>query len=315
MNTENNVWAELPAYPLQPELAALPFVTAVPWCKLAEGYHRPTLEGAVFDREGNLYACLREYPGSSILRITPERQVETLFHHGEACIIGLAIHRDGRFFAADIDGHIFVLRPDGTQERELLGALEDVEFHPNDVAFDGKGNLYFTNFTGNALNPTGGVYRLDESEDYKILHPVLEGLAAPNGVGFTPEGTALWVSETARNTAFQVNLDEKGNAKTNVFAIHSIYHANGYEMFDSLKVDKAGNCYIAVMYGGRALVLNAKGVPVGNILVEGREKGEYLFSPNLAIKPGTKEGYLLSSGPSGSWVFRFPAIAEGISED
>lgn len=302
-------WPSAERFPLPLDLQTLTTVVAEPWVRVGDGHDRPRLEGSVFDREGDLYLCFRTYPGSKIMRVTPEGAVSDVFVHPKGCLIGLAVHKDRRLFAADIDGGLYVLRPDGTLERELFSQFPDRHFAPNDLAFDREGNLYFTDFVGSRFRPTGGVYRLDAATDYTTIQPVLTELAAPNGVGFTPDWKQLWISETARNDVFKLTLMDDCPPRLGVFSITSLYQMMGYEMFDSLKVDSRGNCYIGVMYGGRALIVNDRGVPVGNVVVPGRDEGKCLFSPNLALRPGTSEGYLLSSGKEGAWVFRFPAAA------
>ena len=66
------------------------------------------------------------------------------------------------------------------------------------------------------------------------------------------------------------------------------------------------------MPGGRALVFDCNGIPVRNILIPERAEGRLTMSTNLIIKPGTKEGYLLTSDfMSGAWIYSFEALAEG----
>lgn len=302
-------WPPAEPFPLPVDLRGLPAVKAEPWVRVGEGHPRPRLEGSVFDRQGNLFLCYRCYPGSKILRVTPEGAVEDWFDCPDGCLTGLAIHKDGRIFAADIDGRLFILSADGRMERELFAQFPDRRFYPNDLAFDKDGNLFFTNFMGNRFDPIGGVYMLGAAGDYTELTPVVEGLAGPNGLGFTPDWKQLWISETAQNDVFRFDPVCSRTEHLQVFAATACYRMDGYEMFDSLKVDAAGNCYIGVMYGGRALIVNSRGIPVGNVIAEGREQGRNLMSPNLALKPGTAEGYLLASDTEGAWVCRFPAMA------
>ncbi len=90
---------------------------------------------------------------------------------------------------------------------------------------------------------------------------------------------------------------------------YPVYHNTGHPMPDSNKVDSAGNLYQGIQWGGRILILNAEGFPVANVVVPGREEGHLLMTPNLAIKPGTCEGYMVASGPEGSWIYTFPTLA------
>jgi lactonase len=53
-----------------------------------------------------------------------------------------------------------------------------------------------------------------------------------------------------------------------------------------MRADADGNLYVAMYGQGRVLVFNGKGIPIGHILLPGRDSGHNLHSTNLAIKPG-----------------------------
>ena len=61
--------------------------------------------------------------------------------------------------------------------------------------------------------------------------------------------------------------------------------------------------------GGGALVLNASGVPIANILVENREIGDALFTASIALRPNETKGYLLSGGARGANIMEFESLA------
>lgn len=297
-------------YPLSPDLAGLPVITAEPWLKIGPGQTFPTMEGADFDREGNLLVCHRTRPWSDVVRISPDRQYETIYHHDDAELIGVAVHKDGRIFAADINGgggRLIELGPDGSCHRELCGK----RLKPNDLAFDQEGNLYVSDFRGDRNNPSGGIYRLTQASDYTDMELTAGGLAAPNGVAFSPDFKLLWTGETTRNCVTRIMLDENRNLSGNFLSVLTAYQGTGFEVMDSTKVDTLGNVYQAVMYGGRALVLNNAGIPIANILLSDREEGGCMYTPNLAISPDSADGYILTSGTNGAWIYHFEALAPG----
>lgn len=226
-------------------------------------------------------------------------------------MIGIAVHKDGRIFAADLEqGRIFVLSPEGKLERELLGQYSKKRIHPNDLAFDINGNLYVSDFDGDYGHATGGIYRIDADGDYTRFHLICDGLCRPNGVAFSPDCRVLWTAETLRNNVVRIGLDEEGFMSKFFLGCFETYRSSGFEMADSTRCDSKGNVYQAFQYGGRCLILNPKGIPVANVLVPDRDLGDCMGTPNLALKPGTDEGYLLGSGQRGSWVFKFKALAQ-----
>ena len=304
-------WPKMPTAPLPPELTVLPTIVAEPWFQIEAPRPRPTLEGSVFDRDGNLIVCYREHPWSQIIRISPKRELEVVYRNENAVFTGAAVHRDGRIFVADLErGRILVLGPDGTPERELLEQYAQKQIHPNDLAFDLQGNLYVSDFDGSWGNPAGGIYRIDAEGDYTQFHLVADKLNRPNGVAFSPDNTILWTSESVEGTVVRIVLDASGQKRPLFLSCLATYRSSGFEPIDSCRCDSQGNVYQAFQYGGRLLVLDSRGVPIGNVVVPDRGNGGCMSTPSLAIKPGTSEGYLIGSGPTGSWVFTFPALAQ-----
>ena len=162
-------------YPLSSDLAGLPVITAHPWVQLGPGELFPTMEGADFDRDGSLLVCHRTKPWSDLVRIRPDGTYETIYHHGDAALIGVAVHKDGRIFTVDIDGgggRLIELEPDGTSRRELFEMCGD-RLKPNDLAFDQRGDLYVSDFRGDRNNPRGGIYRLTQASDYTRMELVV----------------------------------------------------------------------------------------------------------------------------------------------
>ena len=77
-----------------------------------------------------------------------------------------------------------------------------------------------------------------------------------------------------------------------------------------MRVDEKDNVYQAYYPGGGgALVLNASGVPIANILVENREIGDALFTASIALRPNETKGYLLSCGARGANIMEFESLA------
>jgi len=180
----------------------------------------------------------------------------------------------------------------------------------NDLVFDSKGNLYVTDFTGDISNPTGGVYRF--SSDFKTVQPVLEHLAGANGISLSPQGNVLWVSESCRNTVLRIDLLPDGVTINPMVGTCYAYYSTGSPGVDSNKVDVEGNLYQCIIFQGRAVILNAHGIPIANVVIPGRDEGKHLITPNLVFKPGTKEAYILASGEGGAWIYTFRGLAEGL---
>ena len=118
-------------------------------------------------------------------------------------------------------------------------------------------------------------------------------MSMPNGIALSPDGKTLWVGEVGTGFLHRINLATPTQISP-VVGTTMRYHFTGATV-DSLRTDSDGNVYAALAGEGRVMVFNPKGVPIGQILIPDRERGELLFTTSMAIKPGTRELYILSS--------------------
>jgi lactonase len=295
--------------PLPPSEAGLPVIEAQPWLQVDPG-PKPFLEGPAFDRQGNLFVS--SIFDSRILKITPDKKVTTILSKEGLLPDGIAIHKDGRLFVVCLSDKIITINPDGSNLIYIETRHKGKPIVGNDLVFDSKGNFYVTNWTGNMVDPKGGVYRF--SADFKTVDPVVENLASANGISLTPEGDGLWVSESGRNQLLRIGLLKDGISLHPIDGIRIPYRFTGCPGGpDSNKVDVKGNVYQCIMAQGRVLILNKGGIPIANVLVPGRDDGKLLRTTNVAFKPGTDEVFLTTSGEGGAWIYRFRGVAEGLT--
>jgi lactonase len=293
--------------PLPPAEKTLPVIQTEPWLKVEDG--EAFLEGPAFDRQGNLF--ITSLFDSRVLKITPDKKVSVIFKQDGLLPDGIAIHKDGRLFLACLSGKVAAVNPDGTNLTVIEPKCEGCPRSANDLVFDSQGNLYVTDFTGNASEPTGGVYWF--SSDFKTVKPVFRNMASANGVGLDPSGKVLWVSETCRNWLHRLELMEDGFTINPIAGAGVPYHFMGSPGgCDSMAVDEAGNIYQALIFQGRILVLSSTGIPLANVLIPGRDEGRLLRTTNVAFKPGTDEAYITTSGTGGAWIYRFKGLAKGL---
>lgn len=294
--------------PLPPELTKLPTIKAEPWV-LVEDKPNTFLEGPAFDRQGNLFVS--SIFDSRIFKITPNKKVTTILQQPGLLPDGIAIHKDGRLFIACLSGKIVAVNPDGTNLTYIEPKYNGKPVSANDLVFDSKGNFYITDFIGTVAEPTGGVYRF--SADLTMVKPVIEHLASANGIGIAPEGNVLWVSETCRNEILRIELLEDGIGINPVAGVTIPYRfTGGPGGCDSMAIDVEGNVYQCMIFQGRAVILNNRGIPVANVVIPGRDEGKHLGTTNLAFKPGTDEVYITAWGVGGAWIYKFRGLAQGI---
>jgi lactonase len=285
----------------------LPTVTAQPWFKVSD--EPMALEGPAFDREGNLLFV--DIYGGRVLRLSPDRQLTTVYTDATLRPAGIAVHKDGRIFVGGVGdfhaGRVIAIDPDGGKVQTILPA--GVGYVVDDLVFDSQGGFYFTDFKGTATKPSGGVYHV--SPDYETITPVLPDMAAANGVALSPDGKVLWATEFCANRLHRMELQDATTIAH--FGSTVPYHFTGRAP-DSMRTDADGNVYVAMYYQGRMLVFSPYGIPIGQIVLPGRDDNQFLKSTSLAFKPGTREVFIVARdelGGGGAMVFRAEALAAG----
>jgi gluconolactonase len=196
------------------------------------------LEGPSFDRDGNLYVT--DIPYGRVFRIHREGRWSLLAEY-DGWPNGLKIHRDGRIFITDYRRGIMLLDP-------ARGALEPVLTHRksesfrgvNDLFFDSRGRLYFTDQGQTGMHdPTGRVYRYDL--DSERLDLIVDNAPSPNGLVMNPEENVLYVAMTRGNAVWRVPLFPDGaTSKVSIFTAM----AGGVGGADGMAMDTEGTLYV-----------------------------------------------------------------------
>ncbi|MFL6449929.1 MAG: SMP-30/gluconolactonase/LRE family protein [Bryobacteraceae bacterium] len=295
--------------PIPPSERSLQTVTAEPWFKVSN--QGIILEGPAFERNGDLVFC--DVSGMRVLRVTPQKQLSTLVTLDGLSPGGLAIQKDGRIFIAAMNlakqtGSILQVKPDGTGIRTIVPTPDG--YMPNDLVLDSEGGFYFSDFRGISTEPNGGAYYV--APDLKTITPVLPHLAMANGIALSPDEKQLWITEFSRNLLHRVELANSISITAIGTAIP--YHFTGPAP-DSMRVDSEGNLYVAIYGQGRVLVFNKNGIPIGQVLLPGRDEGHNLQSTSMAIKPGTDDLYIVTNdanGGEGATIFHAEAFAEAL---
>jgi lactonase len=85
-----------------------------------------------------------------------------------------------------------------------------------------------------------------------------------------------------------------------------------------MRADNDGNLYVAMYGQGRVLAFNRNGIPIGQILLPGRDEGHNLESTSMAIKPDTNDFYMVTSdgnGERGATIFHAKTLAKARRPD
>ncbi|HEX3863316.1 MAG TPA: SMP-30/gluconolactonase/LRE family protein [Stellaceae bacterium] len=134
---------------------------------------------------------------------------------------------------------------------------------PNDLVFDKQGGFYFTDLGKRyARNRDhGGLYYAlpDGSKIVELVHPML----SPNGVGLSPDEKIVYVADTESSRIFAFDIESPGVLKKEPFPApytgRILCGLPGFQRFDSLAIDAAGNVCVATLITGHITVISPAG--------------------------------------------------------
>jgi gluconolactonase len=134
---------------------------------------------------------------------------------------------------------------------------------PNDIVFDRHGGFYFTDFGRIREHDRdhGGVYYAlaDGSDIRELVFPI----SMPNGIGLSPDGSAIYVAETETARLWAFDLDGPGVVRKLPFpSPHGgrlVCGLPGFHRFDSLAVTGSGRICIATLSTGCITIIDADG--------------------------------------------------------
>jgi len=179
----------------------------------------------------------------------------------------------------DKDGSILLTRMAiGTIEKvddkgglkPFLSKFEGKRFNsPNDLVFTADGALWFT-------DPSFGLPKMDADPKKELkynavwryaggkLTPVVTDMTQPNGIGFSPDGKTLYVSNSMPDMyirAYDVAADGKLSHPRKLIS----WPGSSNDVPDGLKVDSAGNIWATGPGGLR--IISPQGKVLGQLIV------------------------------------------------
>ena len=161
---------------------------------------------------------------------------------------------------------------------------------PNDLVYDSKGNLYFTDPPYGLLEGDNdklkeiefnGVYKVSPNGDIEVL---VKNLTRPNGISISNDEKILYVANSDKNNPviMQYDLSEEGAKNPSILFDGRELTKKDIGLFDGLKVHPTGNVF-ATGPGG-VLVIKENGDHIGTIRTEVRtancafdENFQYLY--------------------------------------
>ena len=245
----------------QPEVRELEVFSAMPaefrrtgvrshWADVNQGGRLADsfLEGPVFDAAGNLYVT--DIPFGRVFRIDAAGSW-SLVGEWDGEPNGMKFLSAGELLVTDYKNGLVVLELGSGRIRPFLERRNSERFKGvNDLVFDTRGNLYFTDQGQTGLHdPTGRVYRLAPDGRLDLL---LSNVPSPNGIVLSPDERFLFVAATRGNCVWRMPLLADGS----VSKAGQFFTSYGPSGPDGLAMDEEGRLLVANPGLGYVWVLN-----------------------------------------------------------
>jgi gluconolactonase len=259
---------------------------------LTEGLRFP--EGPIAMPDGSV--VLVEIEAKRLTRVLPDGTKKTIAQLGGGPN-GAALGPDGKVYVCNNGGFAWHedengLRPVGAPPDDSGGRIERVDLQtgkvellydrtengpligPNDIVFDRQGGFWFTD-AGKGLPRQlyrAGVYygRTDGSEIREVIYPMLQA----NGIGLSADEDRLYVAETITGRLWEFELTAPGEVRKLPFPSPNggrlLAGVTGFQLFDSLAVDSAGNICVATLFNGGITVVSSDGRSVSHVALPDR---------------------------------------------
>lgn len=237
-----------------------------------------------------------------------------LFHQSDRPVgaVRPANLRTGPGFVLAEQGRLTLLSSEGTVVARIPAGPADPHTRANDAEPDPKGRLLV------------GTMAMDGAPGAGVLHSVqpdggatavLDGLAVPNGMAWSPDGSRLYFIDSHRRAIDMYEYDQHSGRVGAVRRHCDLSSIAGVP--DGMAMDDRGFLYVAIFDAGLVLVVDRKGGVVSSITVPARQVTSCAFGdPDRRALYITTASYQLTpeqaeSEPASGGVFRVRLDARG----
>jgi gluconolactonase len=263
-------------------------------------------EGAIFVGR-SLYFV--DYAASGVFRLEGA-QPRSVWHQDRCGANGLLQVPQGLLVACYDANTVIRIGLDGktieTLSQDSAGQTFD---HPNDLAADANGGVYFT-ASGSDSEKSGKIYYLKADG---VPRQVAAGIGYANGIAVAPGGKQLYVAESSadRILRFDISADGSLGKQYSFVDLNIVLAANPGNRHtpDGIRIDKHGHILAGLYRGGGVAVFDTDGRLISQVDLPGQHHASLAIAPGEEFIYGTISNDTLTSGYSGAlYRVRNPAV-------
>ena len=243
-------------------------------------------EGPIAMPDGSV--ILVEIERQTLSRVTPDGGIAVIADLGGGPN-GAAMGPDGAIYVCNNGGFNWIERnglsvPAGAPDDYSGGRIERVDPEtgdfdviyrecdgfslngPNDIVFDAEGGFWFTDLgkTYATQRDLGVIYYA--KPDGSMISRQLTHRETPNGIGLSPDEQTLYFAETITGRVWAYDITAPGEVDKH--SARLLAGVPGFQLFDSLAVDSAGNVCVATLMNGGITVIAPDGSNVEHIAMD-----------------------------------------------
>lgn len=241
-------------------------------------------EGPIAMDDGSVLVV--EIKGGRLIRVNSDGKKQVVAELGGGPN-GAAIGPDGKCYVCNNGGFNWItaddgsMRPHGRADHYTGGSIQRVDLDtgavetlysacdgeplkgPNDIIFDDQGGFWFTDHgkTYGRLMDRGAVYYA--AADGSFIKQAGFPFLTPNGIGLSPDGRTLFVSETETGRLWSFPVLGPGELAMEPWPSPNggkfVGGPIGYQRFDSMAVEANGNICVATLVHGGITVFSPDG--------------------------------------------------------
>lgn len=168
----------------------------------------------------------------------------------------------------------------------------------NDAKVDPAGRYWSGSCAMDFAAGKGGLWRLDEDLHAELIVP---GLRQPNGIGWSPDGTVMYLAETQDRVVLQFPFDP---VTSTITGEASVFVDGFTDLPDGLCVDTDGHLWIAEFGGSAVYELDTDGAVLRSIRIPTAQPTSCAFvGPDLRTLWVTSAAAGLDDDPLAGSVF------------
>lgn len=224
--------------------------------RLIDGYG--LIEGPTVEPDGSL--VFSDVVRGGVHRLRPDGSVEPVVEHRRG-VGGVALHAEGGHV---VSGRNISWKRDGDTTILLDRDHEGMSF--NDLTTDPEGRIYVGSLLFDPLDATsprspGDLYLIDLDGTSRIVHG---DVRLTNGLGVSPDGSALYHSDTEAHAVWRYDRAADGSLGNR----RALHQWDERAQPDGLAVAADGSVWVAMAGTGEVVGVAANGEVVATIQVE-----------------------------------------------